>query len=134
MPSLPGWGPFAASLSLLLIVGVAIGGCHREPAETNDYGTKLTRLPTLADAPMIYEKAGCARCHGPMTGGGGSAPDLAHTGSRHGADLTANVVWIGDQIRNPKAHNPSTAMPTYDESKMAYGNAQVLATVLANQK
>lgn len=133
MLSLRRGGPSAAGASLLLIIIVAIGGCSGT-AKTNDYGTKLTRLPTLADAPMIYAKAGCDRCHGAITGGGRTAPDLAHAGSKHGPDLVSNVTWIGDQIRNPKSHNPNTTMPTYDESKMAYGNAQVLATVLAKQR
>jgi mono/diheme cytochrome c family protein len=132
MLSLRGTGLYALGASILLVVCIAICGCNNGAKTTTD--PVLTRMPTLADAPAIYKEGGCAQCHGSMTGGGGTAPDLSHEGSKHGQDLATTVMWIGDQIRNPKSHNPNTKMPEYNEHKMAYGNAQVLATVLANQK
>lgn len=113
------------------VVVVAAAGCRGGGSKgAEDFQLQqLTRPAQISDAPKVYEAAGCPRCHGAMAAGGGSAPSLAHEGSQH------DVMWIGDHIRNPQAHNPASTMPSYgDEAKYAYGNIQALASALANQK
>lgn len=61
-----------------------------------------------AVGPKGMFDAHCARCH---SGGGGkklNGPDLSHVGGEHDA------AWIGEHIRNPKTHKPSSPMPKFD--------------------
>jgi hypothetical protein len=125
---------WALVATLVLCFCIVLSGC--KGSGTTSMNTppkldKLTRMPSLKDAPVVYNMAGCGtpQCHGGMTTGGGAAPSLATIGSRH------DFVWIGDYIRDPKKMNPKATMPAFgDEAKYAYGNIQAIAGALALQK
>jgi cbb3-type cytochrome oxidase cytochrome c subunit len=119
-------------LAVMLLVStvVAISGCNggAKKTEAGSELAVLTRPPTLQDAPMVYEKAGCVKCHGAMTTGGGTAPSLARVGA------TRDVGWLAAYIRDPKSMNPNATMPAFgDTTKIAYGYIQALASALAKQ-
>ena len=55
----------------------------------------------------IFKAQGCSACHRIDGLGGIIGPDLTKVGSRR------DKVWIEDQIRNPKTHNPRSIMPSF---------------------
>jgi ubiquinol-cytochrome c reductase cytochrome b subunit len=56
----------------------------------------------------LYQAEGCTACHKVNGQGGVVGPDLSDEGNRgRSAD------WLAAQIRNPKAHDPSSVMPPY---------------------
>jgi mono/diheme cytochrome c family protein len=57
---------------------------------------------------QIFKDAGCFKCH-MFKGVGLGNVDLTDV-TRHRSDQ-----WIQDQIRNPKSHNPSSAMPSFED-------------------
>jgi len=55
----------------------------------------------------VFVREGCGNCHRFRELGGGGAPDLSEIGSRRDA------AWIGVQIGNPAAHDPTSRMPGF---------------------
>jgi len=56
----------------------------------------------------LYQSQGCAGCHKISGQGGTAGSDLSNEGnSGRSAD------WLATQIRDPKAHNPASTMPSY---------------------
>jgi ubiquinol-cytochrome c reductase cytochrome b subunit len=56
----------------------------------------------------LYQAQGCTACHKVNGQGGVVGPDLSDEGNKgRSAD------WLAAQIRNPKAHDPSSIMPPY---------------------
>ncbi len=104
---------------------LAAAGCRREPPQGATAGAPSA--VQTASAQAIFEKTGCGACHGSMTAGGGSAPDLSHEGARR------QQAWIEAQIRNPRSHVPTSMMPSY-EGRLADEQIRALAAGLAQQK
>jgi ubiquinol-cytochrome c reductase cytochrome b subunit len=56
----------------------------------------------------LYQSTGCAACHKINGQGGAAGPDLSNEGNKgRSAD------WLVTQIRNPKANNAASVMPSY---------------------
>jgi cbb3-type cytochrome oxidase cytochrome c subunit len=55
----------------------------------------------------LFKKAGCINCHSFKGHGGAYGPDLTAVSHRR------SFIWIMDQVKNPKTHNPSSRMPDH---------------------
>jgi cytochrome c553 len=64
---------------------------------------------TSSRALQLVEQNKCRDCHTIKGKGGASAPNLTTVGSRRSRD------YIYLQIKDPKSHNPDTAMPSFGE-------------------
>lgn len=68
----------------------------------------------------LFSSQGCLACHTIGGQGGDVGPNLSNEASRgHSND------WLQKQIRDPKAHNPSTAMPAFSSLSDKQVNALV---------
>lgn len=56
---------------------------------------------------QLFRSARCQECHTINGKGGASGPNLTVVGSRRSRE------YIIDQIKNPKAHNPNSEMPSF---------------------
>ena len=65
----------------------------------------------------LFSSQGCESCHTIHGHGGSIGPDLSDVGSKGHSDQ-----WLTTQIRNPKAHDPSTVMPSFDSLSAAKVN------------
>lgn len=65
----------------------------------------------------LFSSQGCAGCHTIDGHGGNIGPDLSDVGSKGHSDQ-----WLTTQIRNPKAHDPSTVMPSFGSLSTAQVN------------
>ena len=81
--------------------------------------TKPTKKPAKAVAAKVdvaagkkvYTAQGCAGCHAIGGNGGNSGPDLTN----YAGDTKKDAKWTAAQIKNPKVHNDSSAMPGYED-------------------
>ncbi len=65
----------------------------------------------IAAGKKVYEAQGCAGCHAIAGTGGMSGPEL----TKVAADPKHTSKWLTDAVVNPKLHNPSSAMPPYED-------------------
>jgi mono/diheme cytochrome c family protein len=65
----------------------------------------------------LFSSQGCAGCHTIHGHGGSIGPDISDIGSQGHSNQ-----WLTTQIRNPKAHDPSTVMPSFDSLSAAQVN------------
>lgn len=65
-----------------------------------------------AEGKKVYEKFSCSACHAIGGKGGNSGPDLTKTG----ADAKHDAKFFEAKVKNPKASNPDTSMPAYEET------------------
>jgi len=56
----------------------------------------------------LFKAQGCIACHRIGSTGGNIGPDLSGEGIRG-----RSRQWLSDHLRNPKAHDPTTAMPSF---------------------
>jgi ubiquinol-cytochrome c reductase cytochrome b subunit len=56
----------------------------------------------------LFKSNGCAACHRVGGAGGSIGPDLSGEGLKG-----RSRQWLADQLRNSKAHNPASAMPSF---------------------
>jgi ubiquinol-cytochrome c reductase cytochrome b subunit len=61
------------------------------------------------EGAKLFSSQGCVACHAVHGEGGNIGPNLSNIG---GQGLTDQ--WLTTQIRHPKEHDPSTAMPAFD--------------------
>lgn len=78
--------------------------------DTNNWPPKPLLAAASADSKpgeTVFKASGCSACH--MIGGVGGkiGPDLTMVGKRHDKE------WIEEQLKDPKAHNPNSIMPSY---------------------
>ena len=71
----------------------------------------------------IFKAQGCSACHRINGLGGTIGPDLTKVGDRR------DKAWIEDQIRNPRAHNPTSIMPSF--AKLPDKDVEELAEYLS---
>jgi nitric oxide reductase subunit C len=74
----------------------------------------------------VFDQYRCDLCHKIEGKGGTIGPDLSHEGSKRDA------LWIEIQIRDPKSHDPKTAMPPFPQ--ITEGETKVLIGYLASLK
>ncbi len=99
--------------------GVDTNNWPPKPMVTSAAGT-----PRPGDA--IFKAQGCSACHMISGIGGNTGPDLTHVGGRRDKE------WIEEQLRNPKAHNPKSIMPSY--ARLVDKDLDDLADYLAGLK
>ena len=94
--------------------------------DTNNWPPKpmvATAVTSISPGEEVYKAQGCSACHTIAGVGGKVGPDL----SAIGTDLDKE--WIEVQIKNPKAHNPKSIMPSF--SKLSDKDLDDLAHYLA---
>jgi len=62
----------------------------------------------VPDGAALFQREGCIQCHSIGGRGGSLGPDLTAVAQRRSRG------WIRQQIRNPRKHNPNSAMPSFD--------------------
>jgi sulfur oxidation c-type cytochrome SoxX len=86
--------------------------------QVNDLVDYLETLSTASKAApvsgpprgrQLFDTIGCRECHTVDGKGGQVGPDLSDEGHRG-----RSRQWLETQIRNPRAHDPNTAMPAWD--------------------
>ncbi|HEX9021010.1 MAG TPA: c-type cytochrome [Nitrospirota bacterium] len=77
--------------------------------DTNGWPPKPLMGAVAVGTPgkAVFMNNGCSACHKIGEIGGMVGPDLTKVGSRR------DKVWIIDQLRNPKLHNPQSIMPSF---------------------
>jgi len=61
------------------------------------------------DGARLFREKGCINCHSYKGQGGETAPDLTAVTERRSKS------WIRRQVRDPKSHNPNSAMPAFKD-------------------
>ena len=61
----------------------------------------------LPDGSVIFKREGCSGCHSFKGQGGSIGPDLTAVSQRRSSR------WIERYIRDPKAYNPDSRMPSF---------------------
>jgi len=94
--------------------------------QVNDLVDYLETLSTTSKAPpesgarrgrQLFDTIGCRECHTVDGKGGEVGPDLSNEGGKG-----RSPAWLETQIRNPRAHDPNTAMPAWDNLPSAQVN------------
>ncbi|MCX6381784.1 MAG: c-type cytochrome [Armatimonadetes bacterium] len=70
------------------------------------------KADTKVDGKKVYDKFSCSACHAISGKGGNSGPDLSKTGGEANHDAK----FFEAKVKNPKASNPDTSMPAYEET------------------
>ena len=78
-------------------------------------------------ARQLIEQYKCRECHTLDGKGGAVGPNLSSVGSRRDRS------YIYQQIKAPKSHNPSTAMPSFGD-RMTAEELNILTDYLASLK
>lgn len=108
-------GGWAAAM--VLFIALTLAGAYSKP-EGNGGGQTAAPPPAAAEPAALsagekagadlFHSQGCAACHRIDGAGGSIGPDLSGEGLKG-----RSRQWLADQLRNPKAHNPSSMMPSY---------------------
>jgi ubiquinol-cytochrome c reductase cytochrome b subunit len=126
----PARRPLAMGVFLLVaavIVGLSILGSRSEPGVSRN--GEPVKPEAAAEAPVgppsnegeqLVKTLGCLGCHTIKGEGGKTGPDLSAEGSRG-----RTREWLAEQIRNPKSHNPASAMPAFSGLEDGQVNALV---------
>jgi len=94
--------------------------------DTNNWPPKpmvATAVTSISTGEAVYKAQGCSACHTIAGVGGKVGPDLSKIGK------VRDKEWIEVQLKNPKAHNPNSIMPSF--SKVSYKDLDDLAHYLA---
>ncbi len=97
--------------------------------DTNGWPPKPLMVSSSASTKpgeATFKAQGCSACHRINGLGGTIGPDLTKVGNRR------DKAWIEDQIRNPKAHNPTSIMPSF--AKLPDKDVEELAEYLSGLK
>ena len=89
--------------------------------------TLLASCQTSSRALTLIEANKCRDCHTLKGKGGSSAPNLTNVGARR--DRT----YIYQQIKDPKSHNPRTAMPSFGD-RLSENDLNTLVDYLSSLK
>lgn len=94
--------------------------------DTNNWPPKpmvASAVTSVTPGESVYKAQGCSACHMIAGVGGKVGPELSRVGGMH------DTKWIEDQLRNPKAHNPESIMPSF--AKLSEKDLDDLAHYLA---
>ena len=80
----------------------------------------ITLLGEFRKGAALFRREGCSNCHRFNGQGGSYGPDLTNVSRRR------SFIWIMEQIKNSKTHNPNSKMP--DHSYLS--NNELLALAL----
>ena len=82
---------------------------------------------THSHARAIMKQEKCFECHMISGSGGAVGPNLTNVGGRRSRD------FIVQQIKDPKSHNPNSAMPSFG-TRLSAQDINALADYLAGLK
>jgi nitric oxide reductase subunit C len=94
--------------------------------DTNNWPPKpmvASAVTSVTPGESVYKAQGCSACHMIAGVGGKVGPDLSRVGGMH------DTKWIEEQLKNPKAHNPQSIMPSF--AKLSEKDVDDLAHYLA---
>jgi mono/diheme cytochrome c family protein len=94
--------------------------------DTNNWPPKpmvATAVTSLTPGEAVYKAQGCSACHIIAGVGGTVGPDLSTVGRKRDKE------WIEAQLRDPKAHNAKSIMPSF--AKLSEKDIDDLAHYLA---
>lgn len=135
----------------LLGLAVVTAGCN-QPKETHTQAPLSTtpdrrpggsgpprditeQLPggkQFAAGKKVYSDHNCARCH--KLGETGNATSMAPDLSQVAAKPDHTKQWLGEHVRNAKAHNPRSRMPDFGPDKISDADLDALTNYLASLK
>jgi mono/diheme cytochrome c family protein len=87
----------------------------------------LAACESHSRAKQLIEEYKCRECHTLHGKGGAVGPNLTNVGSRRDRE------YIHLQIKNPKSHNPNTAMPSFGD-RLSAQDLDALTDYLAGLK
>jgi cbb3-type cytochrome oxidase cytochrome c subunit len=64
-------------------------------------------VQTISQGKELFMREGCSGCHSFKGHGGTLGPDLTTLGERR------STLWVMEQIRAPRSHNPDSRMPEF---------------------
>ncbi len=79
-----------------------------EPNKSASAPTEKAASGNVQKGQELYQATGCAACHKINGQGGVAGPDLSNEGNKG-----RSTEWLVTQIRNPKANNAGSVMPSY---------------------
>ena len=112
--------PFAMAGWAIVVAGfiaLTMAGAYGKPEGMAAVGTAASAPGPAAPAVIsadanagadLFKSNGCAACHRIDRVGGSIGPDLSGEGIKGHSRQ-----WLGDQLRNPKAHNTASSMPSF---------------------
>ena len=89
--------------------------------------TALAACSSSSKGAEVFRREKCMDCHTLKGKGGSVGPNLTRVGSNRSRD------YIIQQIKDPKSHNPSTEMPSYD-NRIPEQDINALADYLSGLK
>jgi len=116
----PGRRPIAMTGWVIVVVGfvaLTLAGAYSKTEGLEAGGTSASAPGPAAPAVLsadakagmdLFKSNGCAACHRVDGTGGSIGPDLSGEGIKGRSSQ-----WLGDQLRNPKSHNPASIMPSF---------------------
>jgi mono/diheme cytochrome c family protein len=91
------------------------------------FAALLAACESNARALQLIEEHKCLECHMLKGKGGAVGPSLTNVGGRRDRE------YIYQQIKDPKSHNPRTAMPSFGD-RLSEQDLDILTDFLAGRK
>jgi ubiquinol-cytochrome c reductase cytochrome b subunit len=116
----PGKRPVAMAGWIIVVAGfvaLTLAGAYSKTEGMEAGSTAASNSGFVASAVLsaeakagidLFKTNGCAACHRIGGTGGSIGPDLSGEGIKG-----RSRQWLGDQLRNPKTHNPASIMPSF---------------------
>jgi ubiquinol-cytochrome c reductase cytochrome b subunit len=110
--AMAGWAIVVAGF-----VALTLAGAYSKTEGLEAGGTATSAPSPAASAVLsadakagmdLFKSNGCAACHRIASVGGSIGPDLSGEGIKG-----RSRQWLRDHLRNPKAHDPATVMPSF---------------------
>ena len=103
----------AWAITVAAFIVLSLAGAYSGPEGMQPPGPAAAQAPAAAQpgekaGAGLFQAKGCIACHRIGGTGGSVGPDLSGEGL-----LGRSRSWLEEQIRNPKGHNPSSAMPSF---------------------
>jgi ubiquinol-cytochrome c reductase cytochrome b subunit len=99
---------FAAVITTLTIIGYLSKPGAAPAAPPLKRQVKVAVPENITKGKELFHSVGCISCHRVNGEGGSIGPDLSNEGKRG-----RSRAWLITQIRNPKAHVPTSLMPPF---------------------
>jgi mono/diheme cytochrome c family protein len=109
------WSVISVMIAMSVVAGCSMmkrDGASKEaqaPASRGDPKAKGDPNSGVERGRELFNTVGCMACHKVNGKGGDVGPDLSDEG-----DKGRSRQWLITQIRDPKANDPQTIMPAYD--------------------
>ncbi len=117
---------FAGFAAALTAISMVLAGCSKP---TTDGAQTAAGAGDVAAGKTVYAANNCTNCHAIGGQGGRMGPELPHTGAEAGH----TPAWLAEHVKDPKAHNPGSRMPSY-AGRIADKDLAALGAYLASLK